>query len=335
MCRARRSRSRRNRRFGPEDWALVVSRLQEEWSPEQIAGRLRRSGALRISHETIYRYVWEDRRQGGLLYRHLRGAQKKRRKRYGHYDSRGRLAGKRLISERPPGAENRSRVGHLEGDTMLGSSDKHCVLTLVDRRTGYLLLGKLQARNTEATNHRAIGLIRRTQRRVRTVTVDNGTEFHGYKTIEAATGARFYFATPHHSWERGTCENTNGLLRQYLPKKKSIAHISQADCNRIARRLNSLTDGGSAGSASQPTDPRTIRPTRHRRPQVQKRATSSAVHRPERSETHPNGYRCSSKRMLGCGSARLDPRSESAAKPADVRQDRRGPGGMQRAVEHA
>lgn len=238
MCRARRSRSRRNRRFRPEDWALVVSRLQEEWSPEQIAGRLRSAGALRISHETIYRYIWEDRRRGGQLYLHLRGARKKRRKRYGRYDSRGRLAGKRPISERPPGAENRSRVGHLEGDTMLGSSDKHCVLTLVDRRTGYLLLGKLQARTTEATNRRATALIRRTQRRVRTVTVDNGTEFHGYKTIEAATGARFYFATPHHSWERGTCENTNGLLRQYLPKRKSIAHVSQADCNRIARRLN-------------------------------------------------------------------------------------------------
>jgi hypothetical protein len=174
MCRARRSRSRRNRRFGPEDWALVVGYLEgEQWSPEQIAGRLRRSGELRISHETIYRYVWEDRRRAWLLYCHLRGAQKKRRKRYGRYDSRGRLAGKRRISERPPGAENRSRVGHLEGDTMLGSSDKHCVLTLVDRRTGYLLLGKLEARNTEATNHRAIALIRRTQRRVRTVTVDN------------------------------------------------------------------------------------------------------------------------------------------------------------------
>lgn len=238
MCRARRSRSRRNRRFGPEEWGLVVARLQEQWSPEQIAGRLGRTGALRISHETIYRYIWEDRRRGGLLYRHLRGAQKKRRKRYGRYDSRGRLAGKRLISERPAGAENRSRVGHLEGDTMLGGSDKHCVLTLVDRRTGYLLLGKLEARTTEATNRRATALIRGTQRRIRTVTVDNGTEFHGYKTIEAATGARFYFATPHHSWERGTCENTNGLLRQYLPKKKSLARVTQVDCNRIARRLN-------------------------------------------------------------------------------------------------
>ena len=96
MCRARRSRSRRNRRVRPEDWAVVVTHLEAQWSPEQIAGRLRRTSELRISHETIYRYVWLDKRQGGSLYRHLRGAQKKRRKRYGRYDSRGRLAGKRM-----------------------------------------------------------------------------------------------------------------------------------------------------------------------------------------------------------------------------------------------
>jgi len=237
-ARGRRSRSRRNQRFSLADWDRIRTLLREGWSPEQVAGRLRRQGELAISHETIYRYIWADKRAGGRLYRHLRGAQKKRRKRYGRYDSRGRLAGKRPISERPPGAENRSRVGHLEGDTMIGSADKHCVLTLVDRKTGYLMLGKLEARTTKATNRRAIKLIRRAQRRVRTLTVDNGTEFHGYKDVEAATGARIYFATPHHSWERGTCENTNGLLRQYLPKRKSIAHVSQADCNRIARRLN-------------------------------------------------------------------------------------------------
>lgn len=237
MTRARRRRSRRNRRFTGPDWALVVARLQEEWSPEQISGRLGLSGELRISHETIYRYVWDDRRHGGALYLHLRGARKKRRKRYGRYDSRGRLAGKRMISERPPGAENRSRVGHLEGDTVLGT-DKHALLTLVDRKTGYVLIGKLRARTVEATNRRAIDLINNAARRTRSVTVDNGTEFHGYKAIEAATAADFFFATPHHSWERGTSENTNGLIRQYAPKRTSLAHLTQNDCDSIASRLN-------------------------------------------------------------------------------------------------
>jgi IS30 family transposase len=142
-----------------------------------------------------------------------------------------------MISERPSGAENRSRVGHLEGDTVLGT-DKHALLTLVDRKTGYVLIGKLRARTVEATNRRAIDLINNAARRTRSVTVDNGTEFHGYKAIEAATAADFFFATPHHSWERGTSENTNGLIRQYAPKRTSLAHLTQNDCDSIARRLN-------------------------------------------------------------------------------------------------
>ena len=238
FARWRRSRSRRNQRFTPADWSLVLSRLREHWSPEQIAGRFRRTRVLSISHESIYRYIWADWGAGGTLYLHLRRAQKQRWKRYRSYDRRGRLTGKRPISERPPGAQNRSRIGHLEGDTVVGSSDQHSVLTLVDRRTGYLLIGKLEARNAALTARRAISLIRNAPSPVRTVTVDNGTEFHSYKDIEAATGTRFYFATPHHSWERGTSENTNGLIRQYLPKRHSMAHLTQRACNRLANHLN-------------------------------------------------------------------------------------------------
>lgn len=237
-ARGRRSRSRRNRRFAGEDWARVRACLNELWSPEQISGRLALEGTLRISHETIYRYIWEDRKRGGSLYLCLRGARKQKRKRYGRYDSRGRLAGKRPISERPPGATHRSRVGHLEGDTMIGSADKHCVLTLVDRKTGYVLIGKLSRRTVEETNRRAVSLLRRARRPTRTITLDNGTEFHGYKAIEKATGATIFFATPHHSWERGTSENTNGLIRQYLPKRVSMAEITQRACTRIATHLN-------------------------------------------------------------------------------------------------
>ena len=236
--RGRRARSRRNEQFTPGDWVLVVFYLKQLWSPEQISGTLKMKGLLGISHETIYRYVWDDRARGGTLYRYLRQALKKRRKGYAKYDSRGRLAGKRPISERPAGAENRSRVGHFEGDTVIGSSDKHCVLTLVDRKTGYTMIGKLESRTVKAVNRRAIGLLRGSRRRVRTVTLDNGTEFHGHKKIEAATAARFYFAAPYHSWERGTSENTNGLIRQYLPKRTSMAGITQRDCTRIAKKLN-------------------------------------------------------------------------------------------------
>lgn len=237
QTRGRRSRSRRNQRFSPADWALVLSCLEELWSPEQISGRLKETGELHISHETIYRFIWLDKRQGGELYKLLRQAGKQRRKRYGRNDSRGRLAGKRHISERPPGAHNRSRLGHWEVDTMVGPG-KPCVLTLVERKIGLVLIAKLRARTVAELNRAAIRLIRNAPLPVRTITADNGTEFHGYKDIEAATGVRFYFATPHHSWERGTSENTNGLIRQYLPKRQSMARVSQAHCDWIAEQLN-------------------------------------------------------------------------------------------------
>jgi IS30 family transposase len=211
----RRSRSRRNQRFTRKDLRRVDALLREWWSPEQISGRLR--GSLSISHETIYRHVWRDKRLGGSLYTCLRGARKKRRKRYGAYDSRGRLAGKRHISERPLAADQRSEIGHWEIDTVIG---------------------KLRARTKEHTNQRTVRLMRRQPQQFKTITADNGTEFHDYAHIERATGATFYFATPHHSWERGTSENTNGLIRQYVPKGTSMAKLSQQRCNAIARALN-------------------------------------------------------------------------------------------------
>lgn len=238
-ARGRRSRSRRHQRFGPAAWARIRTLLEEDWSPEQVAGRLRRQGELAISHETIYRYIWADKRAGGRLYEHLRGARKRFRKRYRSYDSRGRLAGKRPITARPPAAEQRTEVGHWEGDTLLGAGQAApCLLSLVERKTGYLVLGHLRRRTSAQVNQRARRLIHRQPHRVQTITVDNGTEFHEYKALERATAARFYFATPHHAWERGTVENTNGLLRQYLPKGQSLAHLTQPDCNRLARKLN-------------------------------------------------------------------------------------------------
>jgi IS30 family transposase len=238
-ARGRRSRSRRNRRFAPADWRRVRALLEQHWSPEQVAGYLRRHRLLRISHETIYRYIWAEMRHGGTLYTHLRGARKQRRKRYRSYDSRGRLAGKRPITARPTAVAMRTQVGHWEVDTMLGAGQAGpCVLTLVERKTGYVAIGKLHARTTADVTQRATQLIQRQPRAVRTVTADNGTEFHGYATIERRTGTRFYFATPHHAWERGTNENTNGLIRQYLPKGQSMTHLTQQDCNAIARRLN-------------------------------------------------------------------------------------------------
>jgi transposase, IS30 family len=234
----RRSRSRRNRRLTAEHFTLVDELLRRQWSPEQVSGHLRRTGQLLISHETIYRHIWRDKRAGGMLYTHLRGARKRRRQRYGAYDSRGRLAGKRMISERPPEVEARREVGHWEIDTVIGAGTKDCVVTLVERKTGLLLVGKLADRTKESFNRRVIRLIRRHDGAFATITADNGTEMHGYRRIERRTGVLFYFARPYHSWERGSNENANGLIRQYLPKGVSMAGLSQHQCNAIARKLN-------------------------------------------------------------------------------------------------
>ena len=236
-ARSRRSRSRRNQRFSAADWRRIHALLREDWSPEQVAGWLRRHQLLRISHETIYRHIWADLRQGGTLHRHLRWSRRKRRKRYGTHERRGRVSGKRPITSRPVAAEQRAEVGHWESDTMVGPG-RPCVLSLVERKTGYLALGKLEARTTAEVNRRAVALIRAQPRPLHTITSDNGTEFHDYAAIEQATAARFYFATPHHAWERGTNENTNGLIRQYIPKRQSMARLTQHDCTAIARKLN-------------------------------------------------------------------------------------------------
>ena len=234
----RRSRSRRNRRFSHAELRRVNELLIKRWSPEQISGRLSSRGELSISHETIYRHVWRDKKAGGTLYTHLRCAQKRRRKGYGHYDSRGRLAGKRHISERPALVEHRSVQGHWEIDTVMGTGSRDCIVSLVGRKTGLLAIGKLDSRTCEAVNARTIKLIKSIPGPFITITADNGTEFHGYREIEKHTRALFYFATPYHSWERGTNENTNGLIRQYLPKGVSMSGLTQRQCSEIANCLN-------------------------------------------------------------------------------------------------
>lgn len=215
ITQTRRKKSRQNTHFRRDQWDDVE-----------------------ISHETIYRWIWLDRKDGGTLWTHLRGSKKQRRKRYGKYDSRGRLAGKRSIEERPKHVENRRQLGHWEIDTVHGSG-KHSVVTLVERHSGYVEIGKISAVTIKETNRSMIDLIGRNYRSYRSITSDNGAEFHGYRKIETITDIPFYFCHPHHSWERGTNENTNGLIRQYLPKGKDLTSLTQERCDEIAEILNS------------------------------------------------------------------------------------------------
>jgi IS30 family transposase len=191
------------------------------------------------SHETIYRRLRRDKRDGGTLYRYTRIMSKVGRKRYRSRPTRGVLLGKRHISERAAIVDQRGRLSDWEIDTVMGSGSRHCLLTLVERKSGYALIRKLKARTMAEATAAAADVIRRMRHRFQTITFDNGTEFHDYESLERRFGVTCYFATPYHSWERGSNENLNGLIRQYLPKGRCLRHVSQNDCDEIAKALNS------------------------------------------------------------------------------------------------
>lgn len=235
---ARRRRCRRGAHFSAAEMAKVAVLIRRRFSPEQIVGLWREFGGLSISHETIYRRIRWDKRAGGNLWRYTRIISKFGRKRYRSHDSRGVLPGKRHIDERPAEVALRQRIGHWEGDTVMGSDMRHCVLTLVERKTGYAIIKKLKARTMSQVTHAATRALRQHGRRFKTITFDNGTEFHDYAKLERHFPVKIYFATPYHSWERGTNENFNGLLRQYLPKGTCMSNVTQARCNQIAEDLN-------------------------------------------------------------------------------------------------
>jgi transposase, IS30 family len=233
---SRRSKSRRKSQFRIEDRLLIFSKIEEQWAPEQVALWLKKGGGPSIATKTIYRWIKKDRKHGGTLYLNLRQAQKRKRKRNGSRDNRGKLPGKRHISSRPKESTERLTYGHYEIDLVLGKVSKHCTLTLADRKTRFSIIRKLNNKTTAEVNRVLIPLI--FMYGIKTITADNGCEFHGYKEVEEATGVRFYFATPHHSWERGTNENMNGLIRQYLPKGKTMRYISDEYVDFIQNRLN-------------------------------------------------------------------------------------------------
>jgi IS30 family transposase len=236
QARARAKRSRKKAMFGKDIWTRVDALIRIEWAPEQISLILREANISRLSFSTIYRHIKADRKAGGSLHVHLRQFRKKRRKKNGSSDSRGVLAGKRGLPSRPPGANNRTRKGHFEIDLMHGKPDKDCILTLVDRQTLYTRILKLKNKSNREVFKALLPVI--LELNIKSITADNGTEWHGYKDIEKVCKVKFYFAKPYHSWERGTNENTNGLIRQYIPKGQTMKGITTKYCKFIEDRLN-------------------------------------------------------------------------------------------------
>lgn len=224
-------------RITTEVWSTVDRLLRQEWSPEQISGRLKKEQGIRISHEWIYQHTLEDKRAGGELYKHLR-CQKKRRKRYGSYERRGQLPNCHSIEERPAHVQARKRIGDWEVDTLLGKQQKYALLTLVERKSRFTVLGKVSRRTADAVRQQLCKLLLPLQDRVHTITSDHGKEFADHELIAKTLQLKFYFAHPYAAWERGTNENTNGLLRQYFPKKSDFKTVSKGKIDQTSSKLN-------------------------------------------------------------------------------------------------
>ena len=215
----------------------ISERLQEDWSPEQIAGRFKQEGKV-VSYETIYRYVWQDKRNGGALYQHLRHHGKRYNKRGSGKAGRGCIPNRIDITERPATVENKLRIGDWEGDTIIGAQHKGAILSYADRHSKFTLLKKMMRKTANNVHTATVEKMRALPHKVLTITYDNGKEFSDHEKIAADLNASCYFATPYHSWERGLNEHTNGLVRQYLPKSSTFDTVTDEKIQWIENRLN-------------------------------------------------------------------------------------------------
>jgi transposase, IS30 family len=228
----------------PNLMAYVVERLRQRWSPEQIAGRLRQveqpeNPAVWISYQTIYRYVACDKRQDGKLYRCLRRGRKPFGKRGAGRHPNSRIKNRISIDQRPVIVNEQARIGDWEGDTFFGAKRQSCLTTLVERKSLYLVAQKMPNGTAQALNEAVInGLGNMDTALVCTLTVDNGKEFSHFKAIENALQTTVYFSHPYSAWERAINENTNGLLRQFLPKKTDFSNITPEQLDLIVQYLN-------------------------------------------------------------------------------------------------
>ena len=232
--------SRRNHsraRIMPEIWEMIEAKLRLEWSPEQVSGWLQRRHAIQVSHEWIYQHILVDKQAGGNLYRHLR-CQKKRRKRYGSYDRRGKLPNRVSIEERPVIVEQRQRIGDWEVDTIVGKGHHQGIVTLIERKSRFALLAKVEQRTADQVSQALIELLLPVSDHLHTITADNGKEFAEHERVAHELQVDFFFAHPNAAWERGANENMNGLVRQYIPKKRNFASVTNVELIQIMKRLN-------------------------------------------------------------------------------------------------
>ncbi len=230
---AERAQSSRNaRRIDAKVWADVAFYLGVQWSPEQIASK------LEVSHESVYLHVYANKAAGGALHKNLRSHKPRRKRHLCGRDRRGQIPNRRAISHRPAHIELRKQVGHWEGDAVIGAAHKQAIVTLVERKSGFAVLAKVTNKSADLVGRAIENKLKPLSARVRTLTVDNGKEFANHQATDQALGIQTYFADPYCSWQRGSNENFNGLLRQYIPKKRRMETVTDDELTMIENRLN-------------------------------------------------------------------------------------------------
>ena len=219
--------------------AEIKARLSQYHSPEQIAGRLKQEGYRSVSHETIYQMIYTDHQGLKAYQQYLRQGRGRRRKRRGQNTKRGQIPGRVGIEHRPVIAETKTEVGHWENDTMIGGNHSGVIVTHVDKASKFLVAGLGKSKSAEEINQVTLSLFSQVSEEKRhTMTFDNGKEFSGHAELSQKLGLSCYFANPYHSWERGLNEHTNGLLRQFFPKKTDFKTVEPETLTKAVTLIN-------------------------------------------------------------------------------------------------
>lgn len=237
-CASRHQFKKKKIRFTADIKYDVENLIKEDYSPEQVVGFSKLQGKACVSVERIYQYIWKDKKQGGSLYKHLRTEGKRYRKRGASKDKRGQIPDKVGIENRPKIVDEKTRIGDVEIDLVIGKNHKKAILTANDRVSGKVKMALLNTKSAEETSKKVVEILTEWKPFLQTITSDNGKEFTLHKEIAQELEVDYFFAKPYHSWERGANENLNGLVRQYFPKDHEFNQITQKDIQYVENKLN-------------------------------------------------------------------------------------------------
>jgi len=234
----RQKEKKKHKKFTFQMQYEVEELLREDFSPEQIVGVLKKEGKQIVSAERIYQHIWADKKNGGSLHIHLRRQGRRYRKRGNSKDCRGIIKNRVSIDKRPELVDKRERFGDLEVDLVIGKNHNQAILTINDRASGVLKMKKVTSKEAAVVTNAINSLLEDWIPYLHTITADNGKEFAGHREVSDTLNIDYYFAHPYHSWERGSNENLNGLIRQYFPKGSDFRDITDLRITEIETKIN-------------------------------------------------------------------------------------------------